>query len=90
VGRHKATERPIHDADALATGRRRVSNKQQHSESGRKRNERKQHDQREKRYEEHTEMAWHQNKTMRYGMIALVVVAIAGITLLFMAGLIKW
>jgi hypothetical protein len=67
-----------------------MSNKKQHSESGRSHSQRKQHDQREKRYEEHTEMAWHQNKAMRYGMIVLVVVAIAGLTAMFAAGLIKW
>jgi hypothetical protein len=65
-----------------------VSNK--HSESGRSRNERKQHDQREKRYEQHTEMAWHQNKALRYGMIVLAAVAILGLTGMFVAGMIKW
>lgn len=67
-----------------------MSNKRQHSESGRSRNERKQHDQREKAYEEHTEMAWHQNTGARVGMVVLAVVAIAGLTGMFVAGLIKW
>jgi hypothetical protein len=66
-----------------------MSNKR-HSESGRKRSERRKHDQRERAYEEHTEMAWHENKTTRYVMVALVVIAIVTLTGLFVGGVIKW
>jgi hypothetical protein len=66
-----------------------MSNKHR-SESGRKRSERRKHDQRERAYEEHTEMAWHENKTTRYVMVALVVIAILSLTALFIGGVIKW
>ncbi len=67
-----------------------MSNKKRHSESGRKRSERRKHDQRERAYEEHTEMAWHENKTTRYIMVALVVIAIVSLSVLFIGGFIKW
>lgn len=67
-----------------------MSNKQKHSESGRSKSQRKQHDQREKQYEQTTGMQWQKNKVVLYGMVALVVVAVIGLTGMFMAGMIKW
>ncbi len=64
--------------------------KQHHSESGRSKAARRQHDKRAKAYESHTEQAWHQSPTVRIVMVVLVVVAIAGLTGMFVAGLIKW
>ncbi len=64
--------------------------KQHHSESGRTKAQRRQHDQRERRYETATAQPWHQSPALRIGMVVLVVVAIAGLTGMFVAGMIKW
>jgi len=64
--------------------------KKHRGESGRRRSERRKHDQRERAYEQHTEVAWHQSKGVRYAMFALVVIAVLGLTALFVGGVIKW
>jgi hypothetical protein len=64
--------------------------KQRHSESGRTKAQRRQHDRREKHYEEATTQQWHQSPGLRVGMMLLVVVAVIGLTGLFVAGVIKW
>ena len=64
--------------------------KKRRGESGRSRNQRRQHDARERTYEQHTEMAWHESKPLRYAMVAIVVIAILALTGLFVAGVIKF
>jgi hypothetical protein len=64
--------------------------KQQHSESGRRRGERRRHDSRERTYEEHTETVWASSSPIRIAGIVIAVAAIVGVTALFVAGVIKW
>ncbi len=66
--------------------------KQKHSESGRHRNERREHDREAREYEEnvYTGPAPHISKGARYAGLAVVVIVIIGITVLFMGGVIRW
>lgn len=64
--------------------------KRQRGESGRRRSERRKHDARERTYEQETTTPWHQSKTLRYAMFAIVVIAVLSLTLLFVGGVIKW
>jgi hypothetical protein len=64
--------------------------KENHSESGRHRGERREHDREERAYEEQTVTAWHQSPTVRVVGIVLVVLVSVAMTALFVGGLIKW
>ena len=67
-----------------------MAKKHRHSESGRRRNERRVHDQQARAAEAHMEAPWHANPAIRYGFIVLTAVVIFTITVLFIAGVIRW
>jgi hypothetical protein len=67
-----------------------VSSKQHHSESGRTRNERRKHDEAVKHHEEQVYTADARPKWVLWVLYALIAIVLASLTLLFMAGWIKW
>jgi hypothetical protein len=67
-----------------------MAKKHRHSESGRRRNERRAHDQHVRTAEAQLDAPWHANPTVRYGFLALTAVVIFTISVLFIAGVIRW
>ena len=67
-----------------------MAKKHQHSESGRHRNERREHDRQARAHEADMGRPWHASPAVRYGFIVIAAVVILSITLLFMSGLIRW
>jgi hypothetical protein len=67
-----------------------MAKKHRHSESGRRRNERREHDQHARTAEANLEAPWHANPAIRYGFIVLTAVVIFTISVLFIAGVIRW
>jgi hypothetical protein len=66
-----------------------VSTKHQ-SEKSRSHNARREHDRQARQHEAQTSNPWHQSKNARIGMSAVAVIAVASLTLLFVAGVIRW
>jgi len=66
-----------------------VSTKQ-HSEKSRSHNARKEHDRKARAHEAQTTNPWHQSKNARIGMGAVAVIVVASLSLLFVAGVIRW
>ena len=65
--------------------------KQKHSESGRRRGERKQHDAAVHRQQTETMgRPWHASNPVRITAMVVMVVVIVGITALFVGGVIRW
>lgn len=67
-----------------------MSNKKRHSESGRTRNQRREHDRKERAYETAAVQPWHGSPIVRIGIAVVAVVTVVSITLLFLSGAIKW
>lgn len=67
-----------------------VSTKQHHSESGRTRNQRRKHDEAVKHHEEQVYTADSRPKWVLWVLYAVIAIVLASLTLLFMAGWIKW
>ena len=67
-----------------------MAKKHRHSESGRRRNERRAHDQHVRATEAQLDAPWHANPAIRYAFIVLTAVVIFTITVLFIAGVIHW
>ena len=60
------------------------------SESGRDRNERRDHDRKAREYNDTTGNPWHLSNTTRAIGGVIVVVLIVGVTALFVGGIIHW
>jgi hypothetical protein len=67
-----------------------MAKKQRHSESGRSRTQRREHDRQVRAQEAELGRPWHASPAVRYGFIVLAVVVVLSITLLFVGGAIKW
>jgi hypothetical protein len=67
-----------------------MAKKQRHSESGRRRSERRAHDQHARAAEATLGRPWHASPAVRYGFIVLAVVVVFSITALFVGGVIHW
>ena len=67
-----------------------MAKKQRHSESGRSRSQRRQHDRQVRAQEASLGRPWHASPAIRYAFIVLAFVVVASITLLFVGGVIKW
>ena len=67
-----------------------MAKKHRSSESGRRRNQRRAHDQQVRAAEAQLDAPWHANPSIRYGFIALTAVVIFTISVLFIAGVIRW
>jgi hypothetical protein len=69
-----------------------LSNKHHTESSHSHATKRKQHDRQMREYEHETTASnpWHQSKNARIGMAAIAVIAAASISLLFIAGVIRW
>ena len=66
-----------------------MSNKH-HTESSHSHNARKEHDRQARAHEQQTSNPWHQSKNARIGMGVVAVIVVASITMLFVAGVIRW
>ena len=67
-----------------------MAKKHRHSESGRSRNERREHDRQVRAQEASLGRPWHASPAIRYAFIVLAFVVVLSITLLFVGGVIKW
>ena len=67
-----------------------MAKKHRHSESGRTRAQRRQHDRQVKAHEADLGRPWHASPAIRYAFIVLAFVVVLSITLLFVGGFIKW
>ena len=63
---------------------------EQHSEGGRDRTERREHDRKARAYNETTGNPLHLSSTTRVIGVLIVVVVIVGVTALFVGGIIHW
>jgi hypothetical protein len=61
-----------------------------HSESGRNKNERQEHDRKSRSYEETTGNPYHLSKGVRTVVGAVAVIVIVAVTALFVGGFIHW
>ena len=61
-----------------------------HTESSKSHNARREHDRRVREHEEHASNPWHESTNARIGMGAVAVIIVVSISLLFIAGVIRW
>ncbi len=64
--------------------------KKHHTESSKSHNSRREHDRKERQYEETTGNPWHESKNARIGMGVIAVIAVVSLSLLFIGGYIRW
>ena len=67
-----------------------MAKKHRHSESGRRRNERRAHDKAVRAHEADMGRPWHASPAIRIGFVVMAAVVVISITLVFMSGLIRW
>lgn len=67
-----------------------MAKKHRHSESGRTRSQRREHDQQVRAHEADLGRPWHASPAVRYAFIVLAFVVVLTLTLLFVGGVIKW
>lgn len=67
-----------------------MAKKHRHSESGRTRSQRREHDQQARAHEADLGRPWHASPAVRYAFIVLAFVVVLTLTLLFVGGIIKW
>ena len=67
-----------------------MAKKHRHSESGRTRSQRREHDRQARAHEADLGRPWHASPAIRYAFIVLAFVVVLTLTLLFIGGAIKW
>ena len=67
-----------------------MAKKRRHSESGRPRNERRAHDRQVRAHEAELGRPWHASPAIRVAFIVFACVVALTLTLMFVAGLIRW
>jgi hypothetical protein len=65
-----------------------MSHKHKHSEAGRTRNERREHDRKVRTHD--ADVYAGPSKTARYALAGAAIIVVATLTILFMAGFIRW